>query len=558
MKNLSIFHRLLLIVLTVSVAFGAILAVQIWSLRDAIIKEREVKIVDLVNAAIATIKAYDAEAAAGHMSLDAAKATAAKAIGAMRWGEDDYFAIYDDDGLTIAHGNPAYVGKNRIDFTTQHGEKVVRILIDLAKAGGGFTEFMTARASGGPESMKRLYSAPYAPWRWAIQTGVYIDDVDAVMEVRVGWIIGEAIVVMGIAIAAALYLGRGITVPLSELCSATESLAAGNVGTIVPFTERTNETGRIARAVEVFKGSMIEGERLRTQQEEVRRESEARSRQTVLGLADDLDRSVGRVVTAVTTVAGEMRRAAGEMSKTAADTTKRSTKVATAADLASSNVQTVAVATEELSSSVLEISRQMTQSQSVAERANADTERTNVVVEGLAESAVKIGEVVRLINDIASQTNLLALNATIEAARAGEAGKGFAVVASEVKALANQTGRATEEIAGQVGEIQAATREAVSAIRNIGSTISELNQIGSSIAAAIEQQGAATQEIARNVQAAAAGTSEVTTFVSEISREVGANGERAAQVSVAADGVERDASHLRGEVDRFLANLRKA
>ena len=151
----------------------------------------------------------------------------------------------------------------------------------------------------------------------------------------------------------------------------------------------------------------------------------------------------------------------------------------------------------------------MTRSAEIAAKAAGEARRTNTVVEGLAAGTQKIGEVVTLIQNIASQTNLLALNATIEAARAGEHGRGFAVVASEVKALANQTAKATEEISAQVQDIQNATGEAVNAIQVIGGTIAEIDEISSQIAAAVEQQGAATQEIAGNVLQAANGTKEV-------------------------------------------------
>lgn len=185
-----------------------------------------------------------------------------------------------------------------------------------------------------------------------------------------------------------------------------------------------------------------------------------------------------------------------------------------------------------------------------------EAERADDMVQGLAESASKIGEVVELINDIASQTNLLALNATIEAARAGEAGKGFAVVASEVGNLANQTAKATEEIAAQISGIQTATHGSVEAIKGISGTINDINQIAATIASAIEEQGAATQEIARNVEQAASGTQEVTSNITGVAKEVSGTGEAAGRVQSSAGDLTELSQRLANSVQEFLSGVR--
>jgi len=261
---------------------------------------------------------------------------------------------------------------------------------------------------------------------------------------------------------------------------------------------------------------------------------------------------VNEVVEVVASSATEMESSALAMSSTSEETSRQSSAVAAAAEEATTNVQTAAAAAEELSASIKEISSQVQESTEVAGRAVSQAESTNLTVQGLAESAQKVGEVVKLINDIAAQTNLLALNATIEAARAGDAGKGFAVVASEVKSLANQTAKATEEIAAQINDIQTATGEAVTAIDGIGKTITGVNEIATGIASAVEEQAAATQEIARNVTEAAKGTQEVSSNISSVQEAATETGSASSQVLEAAKELAGRANELREEVDKFV------
>ena len=223
-------------------------------------------------------------------------------------------------------------------------------------------------------------------------------------------------------------------------------------------------------------------------------------------LATEFESKVGHIVEAVAVAAREMQGMSSSISNSSGEAARQTAAAAAASTQASLNVGTVASAAEELTASISEIAQQATRSAAVTGKAADEARRTNAVVEGLAAGTQKIGEVVTLIQSIASQTNLLALNATIEAARAGEHGRGFAVVASEVKALANQTAQATEEISSQIQSIQAATSEAVGAIQGIGGTIAEINEISGAIATAVEQQGSATREISGNVQQAANGT----------------------------------------------------
>jgi methyl-accepting chemotaxis protein len=260
----------------------------------------------------------------------------------------------------------------------------------------------------------------------------------------------------------------------------------------------------------------------------------------------------------VSSASTELEASATTLTYTAKRSQVVTTTVATASEQASANVQFVATATEELSSSVNEISRQVQESARMANEAVDQARTTNDRVGELSKAAGRIGDVVELINTIAGQTNLLALNATIEAARAGEAGRGFAVVASEVKALAEQTAKATGEISQQISGIQLATQDSVHAIRDISETIEKLSEISSTIAAAVEEQGAATQEISRNVQQAAQGTQLVSDNIVDVQRGAGETGSASAQVLSAAQMLSGDSNRLKVEVEKFLNSVRAA
>jgi methyl-accepting chemotaxis protein len=369
------------------------------------------------------------------------------------------------------------------------------------------------------------------------------------------------LVVAGISVLlgalAALLIGNGIARPVTALTAAMTSLAGGDKTIDIPSQENGDEVGDMARAVLVFKESMIQADDLAAREKEAQRRREERGRQ-IEALTGTFDADVSQLLQSLSKSAVEMTSTASTMSKIADGTNERAAAVAGAAEQASANVQTVATATEELSSSIQEIARQVAQSSNVAERAVNEANHTDEQIQGLARAAHRIGEVVNMITDIAEQTNLLALNATIEAARAGDAGKGFAVVASEVKNLANQTAKATEEIGKQIGDIQAETQDAVRAIQSITATISEMSEIANTIASAVEEQGAATQEIARNVEQASSGTQEVTSNIIEVTHSAGETGTAATQVTSVASSLNTQADHLKEQVEKFLEGVRAA
>ena len=346
--------------------------------------------------------------------------------------------------------------------------------------------------------------------------------------------------------------------PLDGLRDAMDALAAGKLDADVPALGRSDEIGRMAATVQVFKASMVETERLRAEQEANKARAERDRRQATEVLAGEFETKLGQLLQAVSSSAAELQATAAAMNQTAGRTTGQAANVASAAEQASVNVQAVANAAEELAASVSEISRQVMQSAKMAAQAAENAKHTDAVVRALADGAQKIGEVVDLISTIAGQTNLLALNATIEAARAGEAGKGFAVVASEVKSLATRTAKATGEIGQQIAAIQAATREAVEEIGSIGRIIAEVDQIAATIAAAVKEQGTATQDIARNVQQASVGTRTVTANITGVSEGANSTGAAATQVLGAAGALSGKAEQLSAAARHFIATVRAA
>ncbi|WP_342733333.1 methyl-accepting chemotaxis protein [Bradyrhizobium sp. B117] len=366
----------------------------------------------------------------------------------------------------------------------------------------------------------------------------------------------------GIAILFGLIVAfltaRSLVGPLTSMTRAMGLLAGGNLEVEIPGRGNADEIGDMAKAIQVFKDNMVETERLRAEQVAVEaRQAESRKKDMVR-LADQFEQAVGEIVDTVSSASSELEASAGTLTATASRAQNRSTEVASASQEATANVQAVASATEELSSSVSEIARQVQESARIATEAVGQASRTNARVGELSKAAARIGDVVELITTIAGQTNLLALNATIEAARAGDAGRGFAVVASEVKALAQQTAKATDEIAQQVSGIQAATEESVGSIREISGTIERLSEISSTVAAAVVQQGAATREISRNVQQAAHGTQRVSTNIGEVQRGASETGSASSQVLSAARSLSSDSNRLKQEVAKFLSSVHAA
>jgi methyl-accepting chemotaxis protein len=462
------------------------------------------------------------------------------------------------DGITVLSPDPKQIGMNRMDQVT-NGRKISQELMAGVKAGGEVLLTYEYVKPGQQQPVRKIgYAVAVPGWNMYIGSGAYLDDLDAKLKPIV-WLLAFA--TLGIAAISgciAWLIGRSISRPLDQLGARMRALADGSLENDIPGIGRGDEVGAMAATVQIFKDNALRIRGLEQVEAQTQERAASDRRASMESIASDFERSVNGIVRSVSSAAAGMQATAQSMTATASDASARAATVGAASESASNNVGTVAAAAEELSSSVSEISRQVTRSSEIANKAVKDAERTNATVGALSTGAEKIGEVVKLIHSIAAQTNLLALNATIEAARAGESGRGFAVVASEVKALANQTAKATEEISAQVAAMQASTSDAVLSIGGITETIAQMSEITVSISTAVEQQGDATREIARNIQSVATGSSEVSAHIGGVTTAAAATGMAATDVLQNARELDNQSGMLRTAVDEFMTKLRAA
>lgn len=524
------------------------------SMRHSMTDDRREALRQTVDAASAIVTGFHARAAKGEMSEADAKARAIEALRMMRYGaKKDYIFIYTLDNVAVLQPlRPETEGTNQSQLKDANGLFTVQALSEVAsRDGAGYVNYFIRRVADAPPVPKLSHIQAFKPWNWMIGTGVYIDDLDAAFQ-AMAWDAGlSGLAALVAATALGVLIARSITKPLGLLVLRMGALAKGETHEAVSGTERHDEMGELARAMEIFRSNSIENHRLLDEQVALKHAASEERGRALRDMAAGLEKRLHHSVQSMTQVGERLNAASSAMNRTAEQAAQQTSAVVLATEETSVNVQTVATAAEELSASGGEISRQVALTADIARNAAEEAEQSNAMVASLSATAGRIGEVVGLINDIAGQTNLLALNATIEAARAGEAGKGFAVVANEVKTLASQTAKATQEITTQINAVQTETNRAVAAIRHIGETINRVDEATSSIAGAVEEQNAAIQEITRSVQEAARGTSQVSEHIGRVSEGTSTSRHAAQEV---ADSTQEMIAH-NGELTQEIANF---
>jgi len=533
------------------------------AISSAVMVERQMqdaaiaKTASLVRVAQSVAQSFRERAVKGEFDDAKAQELAKMAIRGMRFDDGEYFFVYNYEGTNIVHGSKQErEGKNFLSSKDPKGYAYIPDMIQLARNGGGHLYYWFARPGTNQAAPKVSSTIAYEPWGWVIGTGVYIDDIEQAFRtvmVKFGAICALVILLVS---AVAILMAKSISRPINLLADVTGRISAGDFTVAVPSSDRSDEIGKLAKAILILRDEAGTAEQLRQDQEQARSDAERDRRAAILALADNLESRVKGIIDDVVSAVDENGGSARSMDRVASEAAEAASSAAHITTQVSSNIQTVAVSASQLMSSIEEIGSQVRDSTAISAQAVEKTGQANVRIQGLNEAVSRIGDIVKLIDDIASQTNLLALNATIEAARAGEAGKGFAVVANEVKHLASQTAKATGDIAEQIDAVRGATQEAVGTIEDVTEVINTMNQAMAAIVTAVSQQSAATDDIGHNATQAADGARQVSGFVETLVDVTAKVGTAATTASNASLKVGSHSAALRDEIRGFLANVR--
>lgn len=559
LNNLSIARKFGFMVGAAILLLAASVVMVLSQVRTMMLEQKRNEIRHTVESAVTILQgAFDDATAKGAKPDDALKA-AANVLRSSRFDNGNYFYIYDLNGNTLMHPiRRDLEGKNNLGLKDKNGMMIIQEFIKVVKAEkAGFTEYHWKKPGDQVETVKVAYNALLPKTEAFVGSGLHVDDVDAALQAEVLSLAAKVLPLLLAFGGLAWVIGRAVSGGLGSLTASVNGIASGELDTPIAGTDRKDEIGVVARALQVFREALVQ-KRDADQALAARQERDHIRQRVIEEAVKTFEAQVNTVVLSISSTASELEASANALARSAENTTMEASTVASAATQTSTTIHGLAAAGEELSGTAAEISRILSSATDASAGAVASVRNTDQSVQSLVSAAGKIDQVIDLIRGLAEQTNLLALNATIEAARAGEAGRGFAVVASEVKELANQTAKATNDIADMVAEIQRATEQTVGSIQQIDQSIGLIDRATGEIAGSIGEQERATREIAANVQQAAGGTDEVTRSITQVSTAANDTAAATSQVHGAASDLARQAAMMRREVESFLAAVRAA